>query len=197
MFNINLIDSKYYKIKEFLSDDVIYSEGDYIDEVGIILEGEIVIKTTTIDGFSYEIQRFKKNNLFADSLILLDNPHLPGDIISYTDSKILFISKRNFKYLLENNHDFLSYYLLYNSKRMVNMQEKIKLLAQPSIKEKILFYIKEEMIKQNSKKIYIRESKEKLAVHLGLNRPSLSRELKRMKENNIIDYDRYSITYLK
>ena len=40
-------------------------------------------------------------------------------------------------------------------------------------------------------------TKEELASMMSLNRPSLSRELMRMKREGLIDYDKNSITYLE
>ena len=40
-------------------------------------------------------------------------------------------------------------------------------------------------------------TKEELANQLFIQRPSLSRELGKMKKEGLIDYDRYTVTILK
>ena len=73
---------------------------------------------------------------------------------------------------------------------------KIKLLGQPSIREKIFFFLKEEIKKTGSNTVKLHMSKEELASMMSLNRPSLSRELMRMRDEGLIEYDRNSITLL-
>ena len=71
----------------------------------------------------------------------------------------------------------------------------MKLLSQKSIENKIMFYLYSEKKKRNTNVINI-PSKEKLAQLLNIPRPSLSRELIKLKEKKIILYDKYKITIL-
>ncbi|MCB9498627.1 MAG: Crp/Fnr family transcriptional regulator [Bacillales bacterium] len=186
-----------YKNICFKKNQDIYLEGDIIEEIGIVISGSVLITSSTIDGFSFEIQRIEKGEIFADSLAILSKKILPGSIKAEENSEIMFINNKDFLKLLLVNNIFLMNYLKYISLRNVSHQYRIKLLGQPSIKEKILFYLKEEMKKSKSKVIYLNMTKEKLALFLGLNRPSLSRELQRMKSEGLIDYDLHKIVYLK
>lgn len=184
-------------IKKFTNNQIVYSEDECLDSVGIILEGEIIITTSTINGFEFEITKLVKGSVFGDNLIFNNIAKLPGTIICKKDCKIMFIEKKEFIKSLENNHTFLENYLKYNAIRNIEHQHKIKLLGQPSIREKILFFLKEEMKRQQTNKITLPMNKENLAIYLGLNRPSLSRELIRMKNDGLIRYDKKTITYLK
>ena len=79
------------------------------------------------------------------------------------------------------------------SKRSMANQEKVKIYSQNNIEDRILFYLFEESKKQNTKTIKIK-SKENLALLLNIPRPSLSRSLIKLKDESLIEYDRYSIT---
>ncbi len=186
-----------YKIKNYTEKTQIFDEDEELNYVGIILNGAVHIRTTTIDGFEFEISTLKKGEMFGDALIFNDDRLLPGYISVDALTSILFIEKLNFKKLLSTNKDFLFKYLEYQAKRNTHQHYMIKLLGQPSIREKILFFLKEEIKKTKSKRIILNMTKENLAVLMGLNRPSLSRELMRLKKEGKIDYDRYSITYLE
>ena len=80
------------------------------------------------------------------------------------------------------------------SKSVMKLQGKVKILSQKTIREKILFYIKNEIKRTKNKTIKI-NSKEELAKILNIPRPSLSRELILLKEDGYIFYDRDTITY--
>ena len=113
------------------------------------------------------------------------------------ETEIILIKKDDFKVLLESNKEFLNNYLKHIAKINIEKTYKIKLLGQPSIREKIFFYLKEEIRKTGSNKVILNMTKEELASMMSLNRPSLSRELMRMKKEGLIDYDKNSITYLE
>lgn len=186
-----------YNIKNYIEKTHIFDEDEELNCIGIILNGTVHIRTTTIDGFEFEISTLKKGEIFGDALMFKDDRLLPGYISVDAFTSILFISKSNFLKLLSTNKDFLFKYLEYQAKRNTQQHYMIKLLGQPSIREKILFFLKEEIKKTKSKRIILNMTKENLAVLMGLNRPSLSRELMRLKKEGKIDYDRYSITYLE
>ena len=71
----------------------------------------------------------------------------------------------------------------------------MKLLSQKSIADRIMFYLINEYKKTGNKKVSI-ISKEDLANKLNIPRPSLSRELINLKDEGLIDYNRYFITLL-
>ena len=110
------------------------------------------------------------------------------------DTKLCIIPKDNWLKILENK-TILKNYLEIISNKVFKIQSKVKILSQKSIREKILFYLISESKRLNKKKISIK-SKESLALYLNVPRPSLSRELINLKNEAIIDFDRYSITLL-
>ena len=83
------------------------------------------------------------------------------------------------------------------SDKSYELNYKSRLLSQDSVRDKILFYLFHQKRIQKSRKIYLNMTKEELANQLFVQRPSLSRELAKMKKDGIIDYDRYTITLKK
>ncbi len=74
------------------------------------------------------------------------------------------------------------------------MNTKSKLLSQDTIRDKILFYLYQQKQIQFSDKIKLNMTKEELANLLFIQRPSLSRELIKMRDEGLIDFDRWTIT---
>ena len=66
-----------------------------------------------------------------------------------------------------------------------------------TIRECILNYLAYESKLQNSNQIQLSISKKELADRIGVQRTSLSRELSKMRDEGIIDYDRNSIKLIK
>ena len=190
--NVKLDYSKYLLIKDYPSKSLVFSEKEKCEYLALILEGEIHISTLTYNEKEYTITVLNKYDTFGEFLLFSDDPVYLGDIIASPNTKLALISKDNLLTLLKDQ-TILKNYLHMLSKRSMANQEKVKIYSQNNIEDRILFYLFEESKKQNTKIIKIK-SKENLALLLNIPRPSLSRSLIKLKDESLIEYDRYSIT---
>ena len=182
-------------IKEYKKGTLIFSEGDICTSIGLIIEGDIQISTLTNNDKEYIISSLSKNDIFGENLLFSSNKEYLGDCISITDSKILYINKKNLFILFENKQ-ILENYLKIISEKNAELRQNLKLYSQKSIEDRIMFYLISTQKKTNSNIIKIK-SKESLARLLNIPRPSLSRELINLKDKGLIDFDRYSIKLIK
>ena len=183
---LHLLNEKKYKKGE-----IIFFEGDICEYISIIKKGEISIRTFTFDK-EIEINLLHDNEMFGDSLILSSDPRYLGNVIANKDTTLYLIDKNNWLKLLEDK-EILKNYLEIVSNKVFKIQSKVKILTQKTIRDKILFYLIAESKRLKTSDIKIK-SKESLALYLNIPRPSLSRELINLKNEGIIDFDRYSIT---
>ena len=188
-YNKNIVTYEKYNKGE-----IIYFEGDECKNVSIIIKGEISITTYNYD-FITEINHLKDNELFGDSLVLSSDNRYLGNVNAIKDTTLCIIPKENWINLLKNE-TILKNYLEIVSNKVFKIQSKVKILSQKTIRDKILFYILTEYKRTNKKEIKIK-SKEALAMYLNIPRPSLSRELINLKNEGILDFNRYSITLIK
>ena len=180
------------KVRTYEKNDLIFNEGDRCNYVCIVTNGAVKISTTSSLYNEFIISTIKSGESFGENLIFSERPFYLGDIIATKKTSILFFSKKEYlKYVSENLEEFLQE----NSKRYLLLQQRTKILLQKSIREKILFYLISKYNSTNSLDIKI-TSKEELAKYLNIERPSLSRELIKLKEEGLIDYDRHFI-YIK
>ena len=111
-------------------------------------------------------------------------------------SAILAISKPRLFQLFSEYPDFLKCYLEYVSDRTVILGDKIKYYVNRTIRKSILDYLAYERKKQNSNVIQLTITKKALAETLGVQRTSLSRELAKMRDDGLINFDAHSIELL-
>ena len=182
---------KNFKIVNYPENSLIFHEGDECFDLGIILKGQVVISTLTTLEKEYIINILNKNDIFGDVLLFSDTTLYLGDGITKKESTILYINKDLLLDMFKND-SFLSNYLSLIAKKNIDLRNRLKLLSHKNIEERILFYLSSESKRLKSKKIPIK-SKESLALLLNIPRPSLSRELRKLKEKQIVDYDRYFI----
>ena len=182
---------KYFNIKKYKQNVLLFHEGEECQNIGIILKGQLVISTITALNKEYTINILNKNDLFGDTLLFSEKTLYLGNGIISKDAEILLISK---ELLLEmfKDQQFLLNFLSLVSKKSMDLRNRLKLLSHKTIEERIMFYLDNEKKRLNTNKIPVK-SKEKLAQLLNIPRPSLSRELIKLKKKKIIDYNRHFI----
>ena len=139
----------------------------------------------TLNNEEFLIDNLNIGDFFGENLIFLDNNLYPGNIIASQSSQIIFFSKENFIKFLSLDNDFQLFYLNYISRKFMSIQRRIKILSQPRIRDKFLYYIQNEMLSTNKDYVIIK-SITSLAAYLNVPRPSLSRTISDLINEEII-----------
>ena len=181
-----------YNIKNYNLNEIIYLEDSKCNEISIVLEGNIDVQSISSSGNIFTVVQFPIESIFGEGLIFSNLNHYPITVTSSTkNTKILQISKDNLIKILSINRTVSTNYMKILSNRITLLNSKLKILALDSIRKKISFFIIQKYKENNNNnKINIGMSKKTLAEHFAIPRPSLSRELIKMKKDGIIDYDK-------
>ena len=195
VFNNTNIDSSLYKVRVYKKGDVLFYDGDNCTEVGLLETGSISIVTNTYGDNEYEINHISDDGFFGTYLLFGNNHKYLGTAVAKKQSKVICFDKQSLMKAMEDK-TFLANYLSLTSNSYLKLQQKVKVLSQRSIKEKILFILYQNY-QFNNTRTYVIKSKEILANYLNVTRPALSRALIELQNENIISFDRYSITIKK
>ncbi len=183
------------KIYNYPSNYFFALESDISKAIGIVLEGRILVKTYSLSGNNFTLNTIETGDIFGDILLFSDEyKTFPGNLITQNETKIALISNEIFTKFLFNDNIFLQNFLKIISNKSYALNYKNRLLGQDSVRDKILFYLLRQKRIQKNNVIKLNMTKEELANQLFIQRPSLSRELIKMKNDGLIDYDRYTIT---
>lgn len=183
-------------IQSFKKGQIIHLEGEKCRGAEIIIKGVVVIERITESGDLMTITVFNPDDMLGGNLIFSKNPFYPLTVTARTDVTILSIEKSLLLELCEKNHDFLRIFLEYISDHTLLLGDKIKNYTNRSIRERLLIYLENEAKIQGSNRILLKTTKKELADKFGIQRTSLSRELQKMKNDGIIDFDKNSITII-
>lgn len=189
-FNTNINVDKFKKVI-YKKGDIVFNELDEVKYIGLVCTGNITIKTYTYNDKEYEINNITNNGLFGEFMLFSSNPVFLGTGIATKETIVIYLSKKN---LIECMIDstFSENYLTLVSTISRNIQRKVKVLSQKEIRDKILFILYDNL-KQNKNNVFYIESKEKLSQFINVTRPSLSRELIKMRNEGIIDFGKHYI----
>lgn len=186
----------HYHIKRYEENSIIYIQNEICTTVDIILEGKVCIQKIGIDGDILTIVNYSSGDILGGSLAFSKSNQYPMTVVSHSKSVVLHIHKELILNLCQNNRIFLSKFLESLSSKTLILTDKIKLISMKSIRDKIIEFLAYEYYRQDNTLIQLKVSKKELAERFGIQRPSLFRELRKMKDEELIDYDSSSIKIL-
>ena len=182
--------------KHYFKDTVIHLQNEICTTMDIVLKGKVIVQNIDENGNVITISKFYDSELFGAHLLFSTQNTYPMTIIANTDTIILKIEKTKIIELCKSNEVFLIEYLNQISDRSNTLASVINKVTRKSIRTCIIDFLKYEKTLQNSNKIHLNISKKELSEKFGVQRTSLSRELNKMKIDNLINFDKDSITII-
>jgi len=186
----NFLKVSNFTFKKYFKGNLVVLEDSKCEELGILRKGLLEVQSLYSSGKSLTLNRLKPAEIFGEIILFSKSNKFPSTIKAIEDSEIMFIKKANLMNCLSNCHRFMENFLTLLSDRLFMLNKKIKMLTMENIRQKIVDFLREEYKKQKSTNIKVPLSRLEMAEHMGIQRPSLSRELSRMREEGIIEFDK-------
>lgn len=177
-----------YSIIDYEKNDIIAIEGDDCSSLGVILSGKVEIHKPFPSGKVVTINTFSEGNVFGEALVFSKRHRYPATVVSTNSSKVMYIDKLEVIRLMKKDEGVLNNFVSILSNRILMLNDRITNLSLDTIRKKISNIILTEYKKQNSNYLVLPFCRKKMAELLNIPRPSLSRELMKMKTEGIIDY---------
>ena len=148
-------------------------------------DGKRILGTeiTTLGELIGDVNLFATLNVFWDYLVAM------------TDSVVLHISLQPFLHKNTEHTDIQA--VLYKnllttiSNKLVYTNEKLRIVSLPTVRKKIIYYLLGQL--NENGEIHLNLTREELADYLGIQRPSLSRELSKMQKEGLIRVDHRTV----
>ena len=163
--------------------------------IGIILEGYIQIIKTDYNGNRTIMEDLYENDIFGSEMSSISNSEY--SIQTKEDTKIIIIY---FNDIINNElntpyyNQFLKNLLNILSNKMKLNNDRVAILANKTIRNKLLTYFRIMSNKNNSRIIYLPYTFTDLADYLGVDRSAMYRELKSLKDDGLISVKNKKIT---
>lgn len=181
-----LIDKHLLYGKKYNKTKTVHEQGKICDTVDIVISGKLMAYSLSQNGSENVLCEFIKDNMIGANLLFGSSNVYPLNIYCMDDCKLIHIKKEGILILLKN-YEFSLKFIKYVSNNSLSMNNKIKIYTQKSLRENILDYFMGLSVEQNSKIINLTITKKQLADFLGVQRPSLFRELKKLKDEGVIE----------
>ncbi|PAB58380.1 Crp/Fnr family transcriptional regulator [Anaeromicrobium sediminis] len=191
---IDIFNKNSHRICEYNKNSIIHVESEECSTLDVVLQGQIIVQRIDENGNVLTIAEFHVGESIGSNLLFGNNNTYPMSILAKLDTVILHIQKDFLLDLCQDNKRFLIEFLKCVSDKTFILTNKIKSISMKSLRESIIDFLNCEYHTQKSNTIQLNMTKKELAEILGVQRTSLSRELNKMRKDNLINYDSHSIT---
>ena len=135
-------------------------------------------------------------NILIDGDVVAYERRYPVTVQAMTNTKVLRIHSADFERLLELDSRLTKNFTVILSNLIAGLTKKVRMLLL-SVRDKIVFFLKEEQRRQQSNTILLSMSRQELADHFGIQKYSLQRALNELQESGAIHVDGKTIEILK
>jgi len=187
-------------IRKYEKGEIAVIAGDPLQGVGIVLNGEVEVIRENAAGSKSIIAFLTKGNTFGEIAAFAGQGIWPSTVTARKESLLMFIPSDRFlgncpracvfhKTLIQNMLRILS-------AKAVQLNRKVDYLGIKSMRAKLCTYLLEQRNINKSITFILPVNKNELADYLNVSRPSMSRELGRLRDEGLIDFYLSSIRLL-
>ena len=183
-----------YHIGTFSKGEIVAFEGDNLKHIGIVLSGSVDMVKEDLWGNKTMLVRMRKDELFGETFACgEDNLSVVTFMVS-EDAQILFMPFSRVMHsctmACEFHHRLIENMVKIIANKNRDLMQKVDVVSKRTIREKLLAYLSIQAQRQNSRYFEIPMGRVELAEYLCIDRSALTRELVKMKEDGLIDYDK-------
>ncbi|MDI3481306.1 MAG: hypothetical protein PWQ97_961 [Tepidanaerobacteraceae bacterium] len=188
------------KICSYKKNDYITIAGNNFDSVGILLEGEATVNKENAAGNRTMMTILKPGDMFGEMVAFSKRSIWPATVQAHEDCKVMFLAREKIIGECEKAcpwHNMLIQNILgILSERALMLNRKVEYLTITGIREKISTFLLEQYKKTGKTTFMLPMNRKELAEFLNVSRPSLSREMCRMRDEGIIDFHMATVKIL-
>ena len=178
----SLVENGGVRVQAFQKDQFLIRQGDKAKGVGLVLEGRLHILREDFLGNREILAEVTAGDIFDEVYAILQGEPQSVAVAAASDGQVAFFSTER---LLENR-EVMGNMIKVLARKNLFLTRKMSHLSRKTIREKLISYLSEEGSRQGSADIHIPFNRQQLADYLSVERSALSRELSKMKDEEMI-----------
>ena len=181
------------KLKEFEKGKIVVLKENNIKSMYLHCKGEMKVRNEFENGFVYDFAVIKPISYIGAMEIMANKETYSSTLQATTDSMIIEIPKNDFINWIENDHKLALDVLHFVSNNMYKQAVKTgEVLAYPAICT-LINYLINVFESENKKEVFIEKTREEIGSILGFSLRTINRNLKVLKEENLLSVSRKGI----
>lgn len=186
-----------FRTEKYRKGLVIWGRGSIVTDIGLILSGNIRIEHTDLWGNKSILGIISTGEVFAESYACIPNEPMMVDAVANEDCDILFINiPRLFTpcSLCGSQNRLIHNLVMISAAKNLQLSRRILHTSSKTIRGRLSSYFSQQITAQGSQKIVIPFDRQQLADYLNLDRSALSKELGKMRNDGLIEYNKNTFT---
>ncbi|MFC6169854.1 Crp/Fnr family transcriptional regulator [Loigolactobacillus jiayinensis] len=184
--------------KVFAAGKRIWQAGEKVTTFGLVCAGQVQIVKENVQGNRMIVATIKPGDIFGEAYIYAATGGLPVSVDASQAAIILFFTPQRLLLLtqLPSGQQVVSNLLQILAQKSLLLNQKVEILGQRRIADKVLTYLRWEQRRQQTNPILLPYNRQEMADFLGVERSALSATLSEMKQATVIDYHKNQFTLL-
>ncbi|MGO0904812.1 Crp/Fnr family transcriptional regulator [Clostridioides difficile] len=180
--------------KTYPKDSIIFSVGNEVTSIGIMLKGNAHIIKEDIEGNRNIVAELLPGDLFGEVFACTRLHKSTVTVVTTSSCEVLFIKFKSVTGICSSTCVFhnrlIENMLQLIAEKNILLHNKIELLSCKTTREKLLLYFSNQIKKTGNYKFTIPFSRNEMADFLCVDRSSMSRELGKMRDEGLLSFNK-------
>jgi len=187
-------------LRTYKKGEYIFRTGEYICSLTILVEGNLHIQRDDYWGNRSIVDQITVGEMFGGAYLSPNSGALLNDLVAVDDSVVLLFDIYRFLSVCPSVCKFHSITIknlfFAISEKNRKLVTKLWHMSKRTTRDKLLSYLSDEAKRQNSSTFTIPFNRQQLADFLSVDRSAMSNELCKMRDENLIVFNKSTFTLL-
>ena len=175
-------------LKRFQKDEVLFSAEDEAIGFYYVESGEIRVYKMDEQGREVEVVRLRPGDFLGEAIVFASSMY-PVFAQAVMDSNVLFFAKGEIIQKMAQNPDIAIYFVNLLARKCVVLSNKIESLGLRTVRQRLIRFLLSQCSGEQKCLVELKVKKGELAKILGTISETLSRNLKQMQEEGLIEVE--------
>jgi CRP/FNR family transcriptional regulator len=175
-------------LKRFRKDEILFTAEGEADGFYYVENGEIRVYKMDEQGREVEVVRLGPGDFLGEAIVFASSTY-PVFAQAVTDSSVLFFPKTKIVRKMAQNPDIAIYFVHLLARKCVVLSNRIESLGLRTVRQRLIRYFLSRCAGEQSCVVELEVKKSELAKILGTISETLSRNLKQMQEEGLIEVE--------
>lgn len=185
------------EIKRFGKNECLALAGQVFTGIGLVLSGNVTVSKENVAGNRVILTVLEAGGMFGEMAAFSGVRVWPATVTAQGETIVIFLPPEkivgNCPRQCRSHRQLISNMMKIISNKALILNKKLEYLSIKSVREKIGTYLLEQYRERGRTTFMLSIKRNELADFLNITRPSLSREMGRMRDEGVIDFHRASI----
>lgn len=180
--------------RDYAKGEYVFCRGDRVDSVAFLLKGCVHIRKEDFWGNLSILNEITAGEIFGEVYACLGGDEILNNAVAVRQSAVLFLDINRILATCPSDCRFhgqlIRNLLAVIASKNKTLTQKLEHMSQRTTREKLLSYLSEQSMRAGSRSFDIPFNRQQLADFLAVDRSAMSRELGRMREEGVVEFER-------